>query len=58
MASLTNAAAHRAARNAASNALADTGAGVASIQLYDAQSGGASARDLCEADIAACEAAA
>ena len=40
MASLTNTQAHRAARNAASIALADTGAGVACIKLYDAPSGG------------------
>ena len=40
MASLTNTQAHRAARNAASIALADTGAGVASIKLYSAPSGG------------------
>ncbi len=40
MPDLTNTPAHRAARNAASIALADTGAGVASIKLYDAPSGG------------------
>jgi len=39
MASLTNTAAHRAARNAASIALADTGAGVSSIKLYTASGG-------------------
>lgn len=40
MPSLTRTTAHRAARNAASIALADTGAGVASIKLYSAPSGG------------------
>lgn len=40
MASLTNTQAHRAARNAASIALADAGAGVACIKLYSAPSGG------------------
>lgn len=40
MPDLVNTAAHRAARNAASIALADTGAGVASIKLYSASSGG------------------
>ncbi len=40
MAALINAKAHRAARNAASIALADTGAGVACIKLYSAPSGG------------------
>ena len=39
MPDLTNTPAHRAARNAASIALADTGAGVASIRLYDAEGG-------------------
>ena len=40
MPDLVNTAAHRAARNAASIALADSGAGVASIKLYSAPSGG------------------
>lgn len=39
MPELTNTLAHRAARNQASIALADTGAGVASIKLYTASGG-------------------
>ena len=39
MTQLINTPAHRAARNAASIALADTGPGVASICLYTAQGG-------------------
>lgn len=39
MASLSMTQAHRAARNAASIALADTGAGVASIKLYTSDGG-------------------
>lgn len=39
MPDLINTTAHRAARNAASIALADTGAGVASIKLYAASGG-------------------
>ena len=39
MPELTNTTAHRAARNAASIAMADTGAGVASIKLYVASGG-------------------
>ena len=48
MASLTNAAAHRAARNQASIALADTGAGVATVQLP----GGATLRARGDAAVA------
>ena len=44
MPELTNTLAHRAARNAASIALADTGAGVASIKLYAAAGGTLRAR--------------
>lgn len=40
MPDLTNTPTHRAARNAASIALADTGAGAASIKLYDAPTAG------------------